>query len=65
MAQICEVSDHSQVEVLAAATKAKLDGCDLFFANAGVISPGRLVNASVAEADRILGVNIRGAGVRL
>jgi NAD(P)-dependent dehydrogenase (short-subunit alcohol dehydrogenase family) len=57
---ICNVSDHAQVEALAAYTKEALGGCDMLFANAGVIAAGRYTKMTVPEADWILSVNIRG-----
>lgn len=57
---VCDVSDHAQVEGLAAHVNATLGGCDLLFANAGVISTGRYTRLTVNEVDWILGVNIRG-----
>lgn len=58
--RVCDVSDHAQVEALADHVSATLGGCDLLFANAGVIAPGRYTKMNVAEVDWILGVNIRG-----
>lgn len=58
--RLCDVSDHMQVEALADHVSATLGGCDLLFANAGVIAPGRYTKMTVAEVDWILGVNIRG-----
>lgn len=58
---LCDVSDHKQVEGLAEFASAKLGGCDLLFANAGVITSGRYVKLTPAEVDWILGVNVRGA----
>lgn len=58
---ICDVSDHAQVEALAAHATGTLGGCDLLFANAGVIVAGRYTRMTPAEADWILGVNVRGA----
>lgn len=57
---VCDVSDHAQVEGLAAYAREKLGGCDLLFANAGVIAAGRYTRMSIAEVDWILGANIRG-----
>ena len=56
----CDVSDHAQVERLAAFTTETLGGCDLLFANAGVIAAGRYTKMTVAEVDWILGANVRG-----
>ena len=58
--RLCDVSDHAQVEALAEHALATLGGCDLLFANAGVIAPGRYTGMTVAEVDWILGINIRG-----
>jgi NAD(P)-dependent dehydrogenase (short-subunit alcohol dehydrogenase family) len=59
-AYVCDVSDHAQVEALAAHVGATLGGCDLLFANAGVIATRRYTRMTVSEVDWILGVNIRG-----
>lgn len=56
----CDVSDHAQVERLAAFTTETLGGCDLLFANAGVIAAGRYTKMTIAEVDWILGANVRG-----
>jgi NAD(P)-dependent dehydrogenase (short-subunit alcohol dehydrogenase family) len=56
----CDVSDHAQVEALASFAQETLGGCDLLFANAGVIAAGRYTKMTVAEADWILGINVRG-----
>jgi NAD(P)-dependent dehydrogenase (short-subunit alcohol dehydrogenase family) len=56
----CDVSDHDQVQALTAFAQETLEGCDLLFANAGVIVAGRYTKMTVAEVDWILGVNIRG-----
>jgi NAD(P)-dependent dehydrogenase (short-subunit alcohol dehydrogenase family) len=56
----CDVSDHAQVERLVAFTTETLGGCDLLFANAGVIAAGRYTKMTVAEVDWILGANVRG-----
>lgn len=58
---VCDVADHAQVEALAAHATGTLGGCDLLFANAGVIAAGRYTRMPPAEADWILGVNVRGA----
>ena len=58
--QVCDVSDHTQVETLAATAAERMGGCDLVFANAGVIANGRMVKMQPAEVDWILGVNVRG-----
>jgi len=57
---VCDVSDHAAVEGLAAFTSETIGGCDLLFANAGVIAAGRYTKISPAEVDWILGANIRG-----
>ncbi len=59
--QVCDVSDHAQVEALAATANERLGGCDLVFVNAGVITSGKFVKILPAEVDWILGVNVRGA----
>lgn len=57
---VCDVSDHMQVEALADYASQTLGGCDLLFANAGVIAAGRYTRMTPAEADWILGANVRG-----
>ncbi|MCK9543611.1 MAG: SDR family NAD(P)-dependent oxidoreductase [Novosphingobium sp.] len=59
--QRCDVSDHAQVEALAATARERMGGCDFVFANAGVITTGRMVKMKPADVDWILGVNVRGA----
>lgn len=56
----CDVFDHAQVEALAAFAQETFGGCNMLFANAGVIAAGRYTKMTVAEADWILGVNVRG-----
>jgi len=56
----CDVADHAAVEALAAFAAKTLGGCDLLFANAGVIAAGRYTKSTPAEAAWILGVNIGG-----
>lgn len=57
---ICDVADHAAVEALAAFAMDTMGGCDLLFANAGVIAAGRYTKSTPAEASWILGVNIGG-----
>jgi NAD(P)-dependent dehydrogenase (short-subunit alcohol dehydrogenase family) len=57
---VCDVSDHAQVEALGEHVSAAWGGCDVLFANAGVIAPGRYTKMTEAEVNWILGVNIRG-----
>lgn len=57
---VCDVSCHSEVEALAATAVEQLGGVDIVFANAGVITSGKLINATPAEVDWIFGVNFRG-----
>lgn len=59
--EVCDISDHAQVEALAAAANDRMGGCDFAFANAGVIASGKLTRMTPAEVDWILGVNVRGA----
>jgi NAD(P)-dependent dehydrogenase (short-subunit alcohol dehydrogenase family) len=59
-AHVCDVSDHAQVEALGEHVSAAWGGCDVLFANAGVIAPGRYTKMTEAEVNWILGVNIRG-----
>lgn len=48
------------MEALAAFVQQTLGGCDLAFANAGVIMSGRTVRAVPAEVDWLFGINLRG-----
>jgi NAD(P)-dependent dehydrogenase (short-subunit alcohol dehydrogenase family) len=58
--QVCDVSDHSQVEALGERARSEMGGVDLAFANAGVIASGPLLSMKPAEVDWMLGVNLRG-----
>ena len=57
---VCDIADHASVEALAAFATETMGGCDLLFANAGVIAAGRYTKTTPAEASWILGVNIGG-----
>ena len=57
----CDVTQYADVEALAATAQAQMGGCDYIFANAGVISSGKLIKMKPAEIDWILNVNVRGA----
>jgi len=58
--KVCDIADHAQVEALGAAARERMGGCDLVFANAGVIASGRMVKMTPQEVDWILGINVRG-----
>ena len=56
--------DLSDVDVparLVVAAVAKFGGLDGLVSNAGVASPGKIVNLSVAEWDKMFAINLRGA----
>jgi len=57
---VCDVSDAEAVEALVERAWSTLGSIDLVCANAGVIVPGSLLDATRDEADFILGVNVWG-----
>lgn len=57
---VCDVSDAEAVEDLVDRAWSELGPIDLLCANAGVFVPGSLLDASQAEIDFILGVNVWG-----
>jgi NAD(P)-dependent dehydrogenase (short-subunit alcohol dehydrogenase family) len=59
-AQLADVSDSAQVDVMVAACVERFGSIDVLVNNAGVNLPGVLHEVSDAEIDRTLGVNVRG-----
>lgn len=56
----CDVTVEADVERLADTAAARFGGLDIAFANAGIGSAARLVDADVAEWARVLDVNLTG-----
>ena len=56
----CDVSKESDCESLLASCIERFGQCDILLNNAGVIVPGSILNASTADFDRVLAVNLRG-----
>jgi glucose 1-dehydrogenase len=56
-----DLSSSEAAAKLVDATVAEFGGLDALVANAGVASPGKLSNLSLAEWDRMFDVNLRGA----
>lgn len=57
----CDVTDESSVERAAAAIEATLPPAGALVNNAGITSPTRFLDVTLAEWDRIFAVNVRGA----
>jgi NAD(P)-dependent dehydrogenase (short-subunit alcohol dehydrogenase family) len=57
----CDISNHAEVEAMARYAREALGGCDIVFANAGVMIAGPFTALTPAEVDWVLGVNVRGA----
>lgn len=58
-----DVTDPASVAVAVAAVTAEAGGIDVPVNNAGVLLEGRLADLPLADLDRILAVNVRGAFV--
>jgi len=56
----CEVSDAGACEAVAAQALERWGRIDVLVGNAGLQTPGRLLDATDAEWDRLVGVNLRG-----
>lgn len=56
-----DVSDESQVAGMVEACVAEFGGVDKLVANAGVVHFAPLLDTDVADFDRVIGVNLRGA----
>ena len=57
----CDVSRPEQVAAMLAATVKAFGGIDIAVNNAGVIDSADFLDLELAEFDRVLGVNLRGA----
>ncbi len=55
-----DVSDESQVAQMIQQTVANFGGLDILVNNAGIHIPGESQNISVADWDKVVGVNLRG-----
>ncbi|CAL1713687.1 unnamed protein product [Somion occarium] len=58
---IADVSDEDQVKGMIAKTVEALGSLDIMIANAGIVGPSTLLELNVADFDRVLAVNTRGA----
>ena len=57
---VCDVTVEEQVEALAQLAVDRFGGLDVAFANAGIGSPQRLVDADLSEWTKVLEVNLTG-----
>jgi glucose 1-dehydrogenase len=57
----CDVSKKSDVDALMAATVTAFGGVDILVNNAGIIDSADFIDLDIAEFDRVIGVNFRGA----
>ena len=57
----CDVSKKTEVEALIAATVKAYGGIDILINNAGTIDSADFIDLDIAEFDRVIGVNFRGA----
>lgn len=55
-----DASDPEDCAALLAACTDRFGGCDILLNNAGIIVPGSILEATVADFDRVLAVNLRG-----
>lgn len=58
---ICDVSDPSSVESLFGAVDELLNGLDIVVNAAGILIESKISDMSIADFDRIVGVNLRGS----
>jgi NAD(P)-dependent dehydrogenase (short-subunit alcohol dehydrogenase family) len=61
LVQPCDVSDEAQVQALFDATVGAFGRVDILVNNAGITEPRPLLGMSLADWDKTLGVNLRGA----
>jgi glucose 1-dehydrogenase len=57
----CDVSKKVDVDALMAATVTAFGGIDILVNNAGIIDSADFIDLDIAEFDRVIGVNFRGA----
>ncbi len=57
----CDVSKKADVEAMLAATVKAFGGIDIAVNNAGIIDSADFLDLELADFDRVLGVNLRGA----
>jgi NAD(P)-dependent dehydrogenase (short-subunit alcohol dehydrogenase family) len=57
----CDVSKEADVTALIAATVQRFGAVDILINNAGIIDSADFVDLPIAEFDRVIGVNFRGA----
>jgi glucose 1-dehydrogenase len=57
----CDVSDRLSVNNMMAETRSAFGRVDVLVNNAAIISPGDILDLEIAEFDRVMGVNLRGA----
>lgn len=55
-----DVSDPAACAALLAACTDRFGGCDILLNNAGIIVQGSILDATVEDFDRVIGVNLRG-----
>ena len=55
-----DVSDPEDCAALLAACTDRFGGCDILLNNAGIIVQGSILDATVEDFDRVIGVNLRG-----
>ncbi len=56
----CDVSEAGSVDAAGGAVGKTFGPCDILVNNAGIIRKGRLESVSVAEWDKLIGINLRG-----
>jgi len=57
----CDVSDKLAVANLLAETRSAFDRVDVLVNNAAIVSPGNILDLELADFDKVMGVNLRGA----
>ena len=59
----CDVSDKLSVTNLLAETRATFEHIDILINNAGIVSPGTILDLNVDDFDKVMSINLRGAFV--